>query len=142
MTIRRAKPEDYDAVMPLYTGLVKSDERFKDKGNDSFTHMVAEPTAAVFVAEDDGKIIGIGSVSFRYVVRYPRPIAQLEELFVDSEARAHGVGKSLVEAAEAFARENNCIKFYIESGYQHEPAHEFYQHRGYSKDGFYFSKVL
>lgn len=55
---------------------------------------------AAWVAELDGD--RVGSV---YCVRRSDEVAQLRLLFVDSEARGHGVGRLLVERCIDFARE-------------------------------------
>lgn len=142
MKIRRAEPKDYARVMELYTGLVEDDTRFVEPGNDSFDFIISAKNRALFVAEDDGDLIGIAGVSTRRVVRYKEPIAQLEELYVDPQSRTKGTGRALVEAAEGFAREQGCNRFYIESGYKNEPAHSFYERIDYIKDGVYFRKIF
>lgn len=141
MIIRPAKSEDYDAVMRLYNGFVAED-RYSKHDNDSFRKVLASPSSRLFVADDDGKLIGFAAVSTRFIVRYPRPIAELDELFVDPEARAHGVGSLLMEAVEAFAREQHCYRLYIESAYEHKIGHSFYEHLGYKNNGYHFLKNL
>lgn len=70
---------------------------------------VARPDAVVLVAERAG---GRGLAGFAEVATRPyadgcetSPVAYLEGWYVDPDARRHGVGRALVRAAEAWARE-------------------------------------
>ena len=100
------------------------------------------PDHALFVADHDGKVIGVASVSIRSVVRYVQPIAELDELFVDPQDRSHGAGRGLMEAVEAFGRAQGCYRIYIESAWPYKEGHEFYEHLGYTKNGYHFKKDL
>lgn len=141
MNIRGATINDYEPVMSLYNGLVGED-RYTNHDRDSYHKIIKAASNGVFVAELDDRIIGVASVSIRSVIRYPQPIAELDELYVADEARDHGVGKSLMTTVEAFARQQNCYRLYIESGYQHEGGHKFYEKLGYTNYGYHFLKNL
>jgi len=94
------------------------------------------------VAENDlRQLVGFITASVRLVVRYPQPIMQVDELYVDAEFRKHGVGKQLIQTIESLARANNCQRIYIESAFKHELGHQFYESHGYEKHGYYFLKL-
>ena len=76
--------------MVLYNDFVGEDRYSKHDG-DSFKVVLKSPDNYVFVAEENGKIIGFATVSVRTLVRYPKPIAELDELFVAEEFRKHGI---------------------------------------------------
>ncbi|HVZ11709.1 MAG TPA: GNAT family N-acetyltransferase [Patescibacteria group bacterium] len=141
MTIRLAEEKDYEEIMNLYNNFVGED-RYSKRDNDSFKIVLKSPTNFIFVAEDEGRLVGFSTFSVRNVVRYPKPIAELDELFVGIAFRKHGVGKQLMEAVESKAKELGCYRLYIESAYKHEPAHKFYEDLGYEKYGYHFYKTL
>ena len=87
--------------------------------------------AAVLVAEDgDGELVGfctayqdIHSVRFGYR-------AWVEDLAVHPERRSAGIGKALLDAAKAWARERGAIYLVLESALEREGAHRFYEREG------------
>lgn len=145
MKIRRAKLSDYEELMKLYDifyELSGDKVRYSKHNSDSFKEILKDDNSYIYIAEDNKKLVGFASFSFRYVVRYPKKIAQLEELFVLDKYRKQGIGKSFIKELESKALDVNCTNIYIESGFKHEVAHKFYQDLGYKKDGYYFKKIL
>jgi len=139
--IRSARLEDYKNIISLYNGFVGS-ERYSKFDNDSFEKVLKSPNNFIFVAEDEEKLIGFATFSVRIVVRYPRPIAEIDELFVLSEYRKQGVGKLLFIEIEKKAKELNCYRIFIETHYDHKVAHKFYEALGYKNYGYHFIKNL
>ena len=127
--------------MALCSGLVEED-RYAKRGNDSFHKVIADKNNVILVAEDGARLAGFITASIRLVVRYPYPILQVDELYVDPDFREHGFGRQLLQAIEAAARENGCRKIYIESAYKHKLGHKFYEKNGYQNSGYYFLKML
>lgn len=141
MQIRVAKEGDYLAVIELYNDFVESD-RYSAYTNDSYEKVINNPQKVVFVAEDAGKLVGFASFSVRDVIRYPKPIAELDELFVSPDYRNNGIGKLLLEAVEKKSREPGCYRIFIESHYDHKSAHKFYESLDYTNYGYHFIKNL
>ncbi len=141
MNIRLAKLSDYDKLMDLYNLFVKTD-KYLNPNNDSFKSVFENSNSFIYVAEENKKLIGLATMSLRYVVRYAKPILQLEELFVLEEHRKKGIGKKFVEILLEKAKELKCRSIYIESRIELTPAHQFYENLGYKKNGYYFKKDL
>ncbi len=141
MQIRSANNNDYAELMKLYNGFVDSD-RYSKHNNDSFKKVIKNPKNFVFVAEDKGSLIGFATFSVRDVIRYPKQIAELDEMFVLPTYRQKGVGKQLMEKVEEKAKELNCYRIFIESHYDHKAAHKFYKALGYTNYGYHFIKNL
>lgn len=127
--------------MALYADFIETD-RFSNLNNDSFLKVVGSDSNYIFVAEADDKLVGFITASSRLVVRYPDPIMQVDEFYVDSRFRERGIGQKLIREVEIIASEINCNRIYIESAYKHELGHKFYEANGYKKSGYYFLKVL
>lgn len=141
MKIRLAEQEDYQELMNLYN-LFVGEDRYSQHDNDSFNRVLESDNEFIFVAEEQNKLIGFATSSIRNVVRYPKPIAELDELFVHPEYRKHGMGRKLMEIIEEKAKEQNCYLMYIESHYDHKAAHHFYESLGYKNYGYHFVKTL
>lgn len=141
MKIRLVKESDYEQLMQLYNLFVGSD-RYSKHDNDSFKKVINNPNNFVFIAENQGKLVGFVTFSVRDVIRYPKQIAELDELFVSQEYRQKGVGRLLMQKVEGKAKELNCYRFYVESQYKHETAHKFYEGLGYTNYGYHFIKNI
>ncbi len=141
MKIRLAKPSDYDDLIKLYSLFVGVD-RFSQKNNDSFKIVLENQRNFVYVALDEDRLIGFATLSIRDVIRYPRPIAELDEIFILEEYRKHGVGKNLMKIIEEKAVELDCQGIFIESNINHTVAHKFYETLGYENKGYQFIKAL
>ena len=141
MIVRNAVSKDYKELMALYDAFMEVD-RYASLSKDSFQKVIASKRNFVLIAEDKARLAGFITASARIVVRYPQPIMQVDELYVDPDFREHGLGKKLIQAIEDIAYENNWHRIYIESGYKYTIAHKFYEKNGYEKQGYYFKKVL
>lgn len=127
--------------MEMYNDFIGED-RYSRHDGDSFREVLESPTNFFYVAEIDSELAGFASMSVRRVVRYPIPIAELDELYVAPEQRQHGVGKALMDKMEAIAKEQDCYRVYVESHYKFTGAHAFYETLGYTNYGYHFIKNL
>jgi GNAT superfamily N-acetyltransferase len=141
MQIRLAKESDYVPLMKLYNEFVGED-RYSKFDNDSFEKVIKNPQNFIFVSEEKGELVGFASFSLRNVVRYPKKIAELDELFVIQHYRKKGIGEQLMQAVEKKAKEQDCYRMFIESHYDHKAAHAFYEALGYKNYGYHFIKNL
>jgi GNAT superfamily N-acetyltransferase len=113
ITVRKLRESDYDAWLPLWDsynafygreGPTALDpeitrttwQRFFDPG---------EPVFAL-VAESEGTVLGLTHYLFHRSTNRIAPICYLQDLFTAPEARGRGIGRALIEAVYAAAREN------------------------------------
>ncbi|MBD1843424.1 GNAT family N-acetyltransferase [Cyanobacteria bacterium FACHB-63] len=70
--------------------------------------------------------------------------AVVEGLVVDEQYRKLGIGRSLLQSGEQWARSQNCHAVLVRSNVIREEAHRFYEHLGYSllKTQATFSRAL
>lgn len=140
--IRRVKERDYENLMKLYDVFV-GDGRYKSKENDSFAEVLRSDKNFVYVVEDgEGNLVGFVTFSVRTVVRYPRPIAEMDELYVTPAFRGKGIGRKLIETILAKAAELGCHRMFIESHYGHDVAHKVYEKMQFTNYGYHFIKDL
>ena len=141
MLIRSVKESDYKNLMQLYNGFVGED-RYSKYNNDSFSKVIKSKNNFIYVAEENKQLIGFVSFSVRLVVRYAKPIAELDELFVLPEYRGKGIGKSLMNKILDKAKELNCYRLFIETHYNHKAAHKLYEKLSFTNYGYHFIKNL
>ncbi len=143
VTIREAEDRDYDQLMKLYNFFV-DDDRYDSKQEDSFSEVLQTGANYVYVAEDEEKkqLVGFAAFSVRRVIRYPKPIAELDELFIAPAYRRKQLGKKLVDTCLKKAAEIGCYRMFIETHYQHDIAHKLYEKMEFTNYGYHFIKDL
>lgn len=90
-----------------------------------------ERSGACFVAEaNEGGVIGWVHASVTPLLEVERR-AEVNGLVVDEGVRSRGVGKSLLRAAEKWARKMGCKGMSVRSNVIRDRAHDFYLREGY-----------
>ncbi len=101
------------------------------------------PDHAVFVAEAGGRVVGWVHVYTVATVESPAH-AEVGGLVVDEAHRGRGIGRALMERAEAWARDAGLSAVRLRSNVIRAEAHAFYERIGYApvKTQRVFAKVL
>lgn len=66
----------------------------------------------------------------------------LNDLFVDKGYRGNGIAKSLMSAAENFARETGAVRIILATQLSNVAAQSLYELRGYVKDEEFYHYAL
>ena len=94
-----------------------------------FEELLTLARGQIVVAEEDGALLGMVTVSYNLAIRYDGEYCQLEELIVSPAARGKNVGGLLVQRAVDNARVRGCgeIGLYLVASTKHnEPFYEKY----------------
>lgn len=105
LKLRRARLADIDALIALervFTMDVLS--------RRSFRRLIAARSAALIVAEEDGRLSGYALVLFRERAE----VARLYSIAVTPKSRRRGIGAALLGAAERIARRRGCRAMRLE----------------------------
>lgn len=140
MSIRNAKVGDAAAIAGLLGQLGYPSA--PDAVETRIARMLSEPGQHVLVADDDGRVVGMGSVIVRHVVNNDAPFARLASLIVGEDRRGEGIGHAIVERAEAIARDAGCFVIEVTSAEHRAGAHRFYERLGYEERRRRFLKSL
>ena len=132
--VREARPEEAERVLAAYEWL------FAPPGSEPpgwdpaaalerLHETLASDRAAVLVAVDGDRIVGICSVcvdlrSVRFGDR-----CWVEDLAVDPGRRSRGIGGGLLDAAEHWAAAHGASHLELDSGELRVDAHRFYESR-------------
>jgi GNAT superfamily N-acetyltransferase len=135
IVIREAEPGDHGWVLERHAYLFEDQEVWGDRFLSMIARLISDylgdhdpETEGAWVAELDGP--RVGSV---YCVRRSDEVAQLRLLFVDSEARGHGVGSRLVERCIEFARKRGYERIMLSTVSPLESARRIYDAAGFKQ---------
>ena len=140
--IRAARPEDASALVELGASIGREPQAWL-LNTDGWRSVSEErrylralrrhPDAAVFVADDEGSVVGRLSVA-RDPHSASRHVADLG-LMVAASHRRRGIGRALLEQAEAWARASGVLKLELHVFPWNEPAIRLYEEFGFEREG-------
>jgi putative acetyltransferase len=142
LRVRRAEPADADALVDLAEQVGSEEGRWiltssswRSAGEERryLKAVQRHADAAVFVVEDDGRIVGRLSLA-----RDPHPSSQHVAdlgLMVSAGHRRRGLGKALLEQAVRWARESGVRKLELHVFPWNEPALRLYESFGFEREG-------
>jgi GNAT superfamily N-acetyltransferase len=141
VTLRDARLQDAEAISRL-TGHLGYDVSSSDVAA-RLTRLMPHLDHRFFIADVDGRAVGWLHVSAAEYLE-TGAFAVINGLVVDRAARSSGIGKLLLERAEAWAIERGLPAIRLWSTTSRDRAHRFYERHGYVniKTQFAFIKSL
>ena len=142
LVIRRAGPADAAALVELGRAVGGEPERWLITDGDwrnvseerRYLRAVRRsPHAAVFVAEENGELVGRLSLARDSHPASPH-VADLG-LMVAAGHRGRGIGRAFLDCALAWAREAGVEKLELHVFPHNEPAIRLYEHFGFEREG-------
>lgn len=91
------------------------------------------PTTLIFLAYIDKKAVGIATCFRGFSTFQARPLVNIHDLAVLPEYRGQGVGRKLLSAVEAKARELGCCRVTLEVQENNLTARRLYEHTGFAQ---------
>lgn len=102
----------------------------------------ADPQQTVLLLDVDDTVYGLAALVTFFYFHQGKRIARLSSLVVSDIARGQGLGRRLLRAAEAWAKERGCQQIELTSSSKRERAHAFYQREGYTLSSYRFVRAL
>jgi ribosomal protein S18 acetylase RimI-like enzyme len=141
--VRAATPEDLAAIAGLVEAL--RDELTPMRGGriwavreartgrpeDIYGSLLGEAGTCVVVGTLDDVVVGLGVATVEPLADGGR-LAVVTDLFVDPEARAVGVGETMLEALVAFATREGCVGIDAFALPGHRAAKNFFEESGFT----------
>lgn len=135
LRIRTVRKSDAEALAGL---LAELGDRPDAKAVAARLAALARTGPPVLVAERGGLV---GCAAWHVVTALHRPpLGRLTMVAVARDARRQGIGRALVEAAEAGMRDRGCGLFEAVSDIDFSGAQGFFRKLGYQKTGYRFAK--
>jgi GNAT superfamily N-acetyltransferase len=137
--IRNAKPADAPRLVELIRFLGHEIDEKSVRKNISTLKKDGEAPLVATMGED---VVGLCGISARVMIHRDAPIGRISPLVVAEEAQGDGIGRMLVDAAEAWMRRKGCKLVEVTSNDRRGEAHAFYRHMGYERTSIRFAKTL
>ena len=140
IAIRRASATDVDRIAPLFDAYRQFYQQPSDLdlARRFLTDRMAREESVMFLAETSGTAAP-EACGFTHL--YPlfssiacRPTWILSDLFVARAYRRGGLGRKLMEAAHAFARETGATAVELDTAHTNTTAQPLYESLGYRRD--------
>lgn len=139
--IRDAARNDAPGLVPLLEALGYPTDAATVR--ERLDHLFAnDSTGRVLVAVLRSEVLGFATLHCTPTLHRPSAVGRITGLAVTDHGRGNGVGRQLVEAAEAHFAGLGVTRIEVTSGPTHEPAYGFYRHLGYLDQGLRFAKPL
>ena len=123
--IRLANENDAAAVASLIGQL-----GYELTTDDARTRLGSSAVEAVYLAEKAGRVIGLIQVAVTEGLEHEAR-GEIRALVIDENHRSGGMGRELIDAAEAWAKERGLSKMRVRSNVKRERARKFYERNGY-----------
>lgn len=141
ISIRRARDEDIDWLLDMYTSLDFSPEPSLPltDARARFRRIEGYPDYRVYVAECEGERVGtFALIIIDGLAHGGRPHAIVEDVVVAPGQRRRGVGQAMMRFAMEGCAEAGCYKLALSSHLRREKAHRFYEMLGFERHGYSF----
>ena len=97
--------------------------------------MLGRDDQRVLVAERDGDVLGLLALHVFPVLAYDRDLAMIMALVVTESARGLGVGRALIDRAEALSKSLGASRLMVTTHVRRADAHAFYERLGFEFTG-------
>jgi ribosomal protein S18 acetylase RimI-like enzyme len=139
--IRPALTEDLDALAELFDGYRRFYEQPSniDLARDYLHERMSRDESMIFVCEsEDGSLLGFVQLYPTFCSVEARPILVLYDLFVTETARRGGVGRALMEAAQAYGREQGVARLDLSTAVDNLAGQALYESLGWERDADFY----
>jgi ribosomal protein S18 acetylase RimI-like enzyme len=134
VTVRRARPEDLDALVELVQAHVRDyygrPEPSAERVRVLLGALLYEKEGVVLVAEQDGGLAGFAILYFTFSTEQADKIAVLNDIHVLEELRRTGSGSALFDGCRAFAKENGFAYLTWQVTRENQQAQGFFERMG------------
>ena len=140
--ISTATDADLDDVLQLFAGYQRfyTGEAQDDGKNRAFlSRFVAQDAGRLLVARDDesGEALGFANLYWTFSSTTAEEHVLLNDLFVTEQVRGKGVGRALIEAARAVARERGSKALSWQTAQDNDVAQRLYDQTGAERSAWF-----
>jgi len=114
----------------------------KDNGTEMFKSVVSSENGAIYLAENEGKYIGVASVYLIPQVRKGEFCAEIEEIYIEEEFWGTGVSALLLDEVSKWAKSKSAVTLRLETHNDLKRAQRFYEKSGFELYGSAYQKKI
>lgn len=152
--IRQAIFEDIERIEPLWIKLIEfhseknyiyeSSSDFKEKVSEDIKHLLARPNAAIFIVEQEKKLLGFTNVS---ISQRPSVFVRIlkgyiGETYIDENLRGQGIGTNLISTAMDWLKKQGAEFVDLQVLSVNENGRKFWEKNGFQLVNYYMAKNL
>jgi GNAT superfamily N-acetyltransferase len=139
-TVRPLRPDELEQALPLIAGY----QRFylaepDDERNRGFFRRFCAPSdeGLLLGAWDGDALVGFATIYWTHSSTVAADIALMNDLFVLPEQRGTGVGRALIDACAAAAKDRGCEHLEWYTALDNAVAQRLYDRTGAERSGWY-----
>lgn len=141
--IRQVMQRDADRVAELLRRLWPGKRIEPENVGEIVERYGEDPDYWIYSYEEDGVLLGIITVSFRWTLFHQGEVAIVEDLVIGEAYRDRGIGSSLAKFVEdEIISDSRAKAVEVNSDLHRASAHRFWQRCGYSELAFQFRKEM
>jgi GNAT superfamily N-acetyltransferase len=135
-TVAAAGEADIPELIELLGVLFSIEQDFTpdpDRQRRGLAALLASPTGHVAIARDgNGRAVGMATVQLVISTAEGAPSAWVEDVVVREDWRAQGLGRALLDAVLAWARQQGAVRAQLLADLDNAPALAFYTRLGWT----------
>jgi len=143
---RRAHLCEIVAIINAGATTVRQDKEFThwQDYQPAFDALRTAPECDIYVALDVAdEVVGTYQIHFLKGIAFKgRPRVELESVHVRFDQRGSGIGRKMMDHAEALARQADACIIQLTSNREREGSHHFYRRLGYEQSHLGYKKLL
>jgi L-amino acid N-acyltransferase YncA len=105
--------EVFDLLRQLMTSATAESPINQPSAAETYRQVIDEEKGTVLIAEEDGKMLGLVTLSYPVAIRCGGIYSCIEEFIVTEQARGKGVGSGLLQAAIDKANEKGSYELQV-----------------------------
>lgn len=146
LSVRMATPSDLKSLAELFDGYRSFYKQASDieRARDFISERMARNDSWILVAQQNDDLLGFCQLYPSFSSTTTSRIAILNDLYVAESARAQGVGRALMRAAEDLGKNLGLSGLELATAISNAPAQDLYEKQGWQRDQefYYYSKKL
>jgi GNAT superfamily N-acetyltransferase len=128
--------EDLVALLEILFGIEKDFHADPERQRRGLALLLADPErCCVLIGERDGRVLGMVTGQLVVSTAEGGLSALVEDMVVDAPSRGRGVGRRLLEAIEAWARERGATRLQLLADRDNTGALRFYERMAWRRTG-------
>jgi GNAT superfamily N-acetyltransferase len=125
---------EYEELLPLiaaYQGFYEVDDIQTERNREFFRRFLAPSEVGLLLgARSGGRLVGYACLYWHFSSTQACESVLMNDLFVDPELRGEGVGRALIEASAAVARQRGASKLEWQTAPDNHTAQRLYDSTG------------